>query len=56
MKTEKIYLVVSPSGQYDDYRTLNHKAFKNPLDAEKEKQFWWYARVFFTTKRRDFFL
>lgn len=36
---DRIYIVVASSGQYDDYRTWNHKAFKDPIQAEKEKEF-----------------
>ena len=35
----KIYLVVSSSGDYEDYITINHKAYSNPIEAEKEKDF-----------------
>jgi hypothetical protein len=39
MKKNKIYLVVSSSGDYEDYYTINHKAYTDPIEAEKKKDF-----------------
>lgn len=35
----KIYIVTVTTGNWGEYHTTNYKAFKDPLEAEKEKDF-----------------
>lgn len=39
MSSNKIYIVTITTGSWGEYHTSNYKAFKDPIEAEKEKDF-----------------